>query len=328
MTNIKNLDELQQFISKNYASNAATFEVYAEKGAVLQPLKKIFGDYIVDGALIHFPARRGCGKSLLCLQICLAITHHFEEFLGEKIQKHGICIYLDFEMSEKVTQRRAYQLKKFAPVYHDKHADDLIIFNSRKSFIEDFDIINRLISENKPVLIVIDNLRNALKNVNTNSATEMANFFSILNALKEIYQFSIIVVDHFKKHTNNLRSDSDLQSGSGVKTDLSDADIILRNSCQNKNWRILKRIKSRLIEESDSAKLIALNPQTLWFELIKEDVNEAEHIGLSEIQDKEELKDIACDMHDKGATLEEIARAINKGKSTIHRYINERKSQT
>ncbi len=231
-------------------------------------------------------------------------------------------------MSEKVTQRRAYQLKKFAPVYHDKYADDLIIFNSRKSFIEDFEIINRLINENKPVLVVIDNLRNALKNVNTNSATEMANFFSILNALKEIYQFSIIIVDHFKKHTNNLRSDSDLQSGSGVKTDLADSDIILRNSCQNKNWRILKRIKSRLIEESDSAKLIALNPQTLWFELVKEDVNEAEHIGLSEIQDKEELKDIACDMHEKGATLEEIARAIHKGKSTVHRYINEKNTQT
>ena len=328
MANIKNLDELQQFISKNYASNAATFEAYAQKGAVLQPLKKIFGEYIVDGALVHFPARRGCGKSLLCLQFCLAITHHFDEFLGEKIQKHGICIYLDFEMSEKVTQRRAYQLKKFAPVYHDKYADDLIIFNSRKSFIEDFEIINRLINENKPVLVVIDNLRNALKNVNTNSATEMANFFSILNALKEIYQFSIIIVDHFKKHTNNLRSDSDLQSGSGVKTDLADSDIILRNSCQNKNWRILKRIKSRLIEESDSAKLIALNPQTLWFELVKEDVNEAEHIGLSEIQDKEELKDIACDMHEKGATLEEIARAIHKGKSTVHRYINEKNTQT
>jgi transposase len=156
----------------------------------------------------------------------------------------------------------------------------------------------------------------------------MANFFSILNALKEIYHFSIIIVDHFKKHTNNLRSDSDLQSGSGVKSDLSDADIILRNSCQNKHWRLLKRIKSRLVEESDSTKLIALNPETLWFELIKDDVNEAEHIGLSEIQDKDELKDIAFDMHEKGSTLDEIARAIHKGKSTVHRYINERKPAT
>jgi AAA domain len=328
MTNIKTLDELQQFISKNYASTAATFDFYAQKGAALKPLEQLMGNYILDGALVHLPAKRGCGKSLLCLQLCLAVSHRYQSFLQEPIQKHGVSIFLDFEMSQAVTQRRAFILKKFAPIYKPEFADDLIIYNTRKSFIEDFETINRLIAENNPVLIVVDNLRNALKNVNTNSATEMANFFSILNALKEIYHFSIIIVDHFKKNTNNLRSDSDLQSGSGVKSDLSDADIILRNSCQNKHWRLLKRIKSRLVEESDSTKLIALNPETLWFELIKDDVNEAEHIGLAEIQDKDELKDIAFDMHQKGSSLDEIARAIHKGKSTVHRYINERKPAT
>ena len=328
MTNVKSLDELQKFISKNYVANAATFEYYAQRGALLPPLTQLFGNYILEGALVHFPARRGCGKSLLCLQLGLAISHRYEQYLGEPIKKHGVCIYLDFEMSEQITQRRAYQLKKFAPVYKPQFADDLIIYNTRKSFMEDFSTINRLIAENKPVLVVIDNLRNALHNINTNSATEMANFFSILNALKEIYKFAIIIVDHFKKHTNNLRTDSDLQSGSGVKTDLSDGDFVLRSSCQNKNWRLLKRIKSRLTEESDSTKLIAFNPQTLWFDLVSEDVNEAEHIGLSEIQDKEELKDIALDMYEKGSTLEQIGRAIHKGKSPVHRYITGKKAPT
>lgn len=328
MTNVKSLDELQKFIANNHISKAATFEHYAQQGALLKPLNQLFGSYVLEGALIHFPARRGCGKSLLCLQLCLAISHRYDEYLGEEIKKHGVCIYLDFEMSEQVTQRRAYQLKKFAPVYQERFANDLIIYSTRKSFMDDFTTINRLISENRPVLIVIDNLRNALHNVNTNSATEMANFFSILNALKEIYQFSIIIVDHFRKHTNNLRTDSDLQSGSGVKTDLSDGDFILRNSCQNKNWRLLKRIKSRLTEESDTTKLIAFNPLTLWFELIQPEVNEAEHIGLSEIQDKDELKDIAIDMYEKGTTLDEIARALHKSKSTIHRYVTGKKTPT
>jgi hypothetical protein len=328
MTNVKSLDELQKFIAKNYVANAATFEFYAQRGALLPPLTQLFGNYILEGALVHFPARRGCGKSLLCLQLSLAISHRYEQYLGEPIKKHGVCIYLDFEMSEQITQRRAYQLKKFAPIYKQQFADDLIIYNTRKSFMEDFSTINRLIAENKPVLVVIDNLRNALHNINTNSATEMANFFSILNALKEIYKFAIIIVDHFKKHTNNLRTASDLQSGSGVKTDLSDGDFVLRSSCQNKNWRLLKRIKSRLTEESDSTKLIAFNPQTLWFDLVSEDVNEAEHIGLSEIQDKEELKDNALDMYEKGSTLEEIGRAIHKSKSTVHRYITGKKAPT
>lgn len=107
---------------------------------------------------------------------------------------------------------------------------------------------------------------------------------------------------------------------------MSDGDFVLRNSCQNKNWRLLKRIKSRLTEESDATKLIAFNPQTLWFEIVKEEVNEAEHIGLSEIQDKDELKDIAQEMHEKGCTLEEIARALHKSKSTVHRYVTGKKT--
>ncbi len=207
MTNVTNLDDLQKFIANMHSSNAATFEYYAQMGQTLKPLKQLFGNYILEGALVHFPARRGCGKSLLCLQLCLAISHHYEQFLGETIRQHGVSIYLDFEMSEQITQRRAYLLKKHAPHYQDRYANDLIIYSTRKSFTEDFNIINRLISENKPVLVVIDNLRNALHNVNTNSGIEMASFFSILNALKEIYQFSIIIVDHFRKHTNNSRTD-------------------------------------------------------------------------------------------------------------------------
>lgn len=327
MTNIKTLEELQKFISESHNYTIATFQNYAERGAKLKPIEKLWGNYVLSNSLTHFPSKRGSGKSLLCMQLCLSITQGYPEFLNEKIEKHGVCLYLDFEMSEQITQRRAYQLQKFAPNYNRKKGDDFIIYNSRKSFIEDFEIINRLICENKPILVVIDNLRNALKSVNTNSAIEMANFFSILNALKELYGFAIIIIDHLKKHTNSMRTDSDLQSGSGVKTDLSDADFILRNSCQQKDLRILKRIKSRLVEEDHSTKLIRLNPKTLWFELVAENVNEAEHIGLPDIQDKEELKDVAFDMYSKGNTLEQIADAMGKSKSTIQRYIKERENK-
>lgn len=325
MVKINTIDDILKNISKRHTSHAATFQYHADQGAVLQPIKKLFGNYILEGALTHFPARRGSGKSLLAMQICIAITQEYDTFLGEKLEKHGNCIYLDFEMGEKIIERRAYLLKKNAPKYVRTKGDNLLILNSRKSFFDEFDNIIRLVYDKNPVLIVIDNLRNALKGANLNSSSEMANFFAILYGLKEMYNTSIVLIDHFKKNTNHSRSDSDLQSGSGVKTDLSDADFILRNSCQNKNLRIMKRIKSRLVEESDEAKLIRLNPESLWFELVQENINESEHLGLADLQDKEELKDIIFDMHEKGSTLEEIARAVQKGKSTIHRYLQERK---
>jgi len=325
MIKILTLEELQAFVAKNVKTSIATFEHYAQQGALLKPIDKLFGNFILDNSLILFPARRGSGKSLLILQICLAVTHRFNDFIGEEISKHGKCIYIDFEMSEFITQRRAFQLKKYAPIYHQEFADDLIIYNTRNSFIDDFDQINRLIYENKPILLVIDNLRNALKNANTNSGNDMGNFFGILNGLKQIHKFTVIIIDHTRKHTDHLLTTSDLQLGSGTKTDLCDSDFILRNSNLGKDLRLLKRIKSRMIEESDKTKLIRLNPETLWFELVDEDVNEADHIGIAQIQDKDELKDRAFDMHEKGMTLEEIAKVTNKSKSTIHRYINQKK---
>jgi predicted transcriptional regulator len=75
------------------------------------------------------------------------------------------------------------------------------------------------------------------------------------------------------------------------------------------------------VEESDATKLIRLNPDTLGFELIEEDVIESEHIGLSEIQDKEELKDMAKKLRDEGKSLEKIAKILNKGKTTVHRWL-------
>lgn len=319
--NIHGLEELHRWMAKNRPSTAKTFEYYAQQGAKLPPLKPLFGDFVPEGALVHFPSRRGCGKSLFCLQLCLAVTHRHESFLGEPVKKHGSSLYLDFEMGEHITQRRAFILKKYAPLYRDKYADDLVIYNTRKSFTDDFSTINDAIQQTRPVLLVIDNLRNALHSANINNGADMASFFSVLNALKEIHGFAIIIVDHFKKHTSNLRTDSDLQSGSGVKTDLSDADFVLRQSSQDKQWRLLRRVKSRLAEESDQAKLVRLNPETLWFELVEEAVNEAEHIGLPDIQDKEELKDLAQALRAQGKSYQEIAQALSKPKTTIYRWL-------
>ncbi|WP_114789047.1 hypothetical protein U0035_05585 [Niabella yanshanensis] len=77
--------------------------------------------------------------------------------------------------------------------------------------------------------------------------------------------------------------ESDLQKRSGVKTDISDGDFFLRKSVQDKNLRILKRGKFRHFEEAEGPELLLLNPQTKWFDLMGEQVNEAELIGLPQI---------------------------------------------
>jgi hypothetical protein len=40
------------------------------------------------------------------MQICLAVSKGFSQFLNEPIQLHGNTIYLDFELGERAFKRR------------------------------------------------------------------------------------------------------------------------------------------------------------------------------------------------------------------------------
>jgi hypothetical protein len=321
MANIKNLDDLNEFIKTNNTSQIATFHQHAEIGSKLPPVLKIWGDFILEQSLVHFPSRRGLGKSLLCLQIGLAVSNRYKEFLGLKIEKPGVVLFCDFEMSPTTTSRRAFMLKKNAPSYDPKYSDDFIILNSQRSFKDEFININQIIDKNRPVLVILDNLVCALANTDPNNGTNMSVLFSLLNGMKQHYGCSIVVIDHLRKHTDNKRSESDLQSGSGVKTNLSDADFMLRGSYQDISYRILLRIKSRLVEESNIITLIRLNHLTLWFEFLEYDVNEADHI-LGECTDINELKDKAKHLLEMGLTQRAIATSLGKSPASISRYLN------
>lgn len=293
----------------------------ADEASGLAEVKLLFGYYIAEKCVIHFPSPRGVGKSWLVMQLCMAIAGELTSFLGERINLHGNTLYINNELQENVIMRRSKKLLDNAPMALSERYKAMV-FSSRNSLSHDLATIVQIIEKYKPVLVVIDNLRMAFMDSDTNSNREMVKLMFTLVAICESTGTSIVITDHFRKHTGSLLSDSDHQTGSGVKTDLSDGDFFLRKSNQDKTLRILKRGKSRHFEEAEAAKLIRLNPETMWFELVAEQVNEAEHIGIQTIKDKEEQKDMARSLRDRGKTFDEIARILGKGKATIHRWLN------
>lgn len=321
MAKIITLEDICKHISSYKDKPPFTLNFSIEEGRKLPSIKKLWGEYLFEECLTHFPALRGAAKSLLMLQICIAISSYQKEFLGEKIEINGKTLYVDFEMPESFIQRRSTQLFDNCPFPMKGYLDNVIILSTRKPFEKVIDLIITLLKQEKPVLLVIDNLRTALKNTNANSAVDMINFFSILGGMRELFKCAIVVVDHTKKGTRHLKTDSDAQSGSGAKTDLVDSDFQIRHSCQDKNLRLIKRIKSRMFAESDETKLVRLNPDSLWFELIQMDCNESEHIGLSHITEKEEMIDIAKDLKKQGKSYLQIAAALSKPKTTIYRWL-------
>jgi len=303
-------------------SSLKSIKKLAKEGEDLEDLRMLFGHFIPESSLIHFPSPRGVGKSWFCMQLCIAIAAQWPSYLGEPINLHGNTLYINLELSEKIIQRRSKKLLDNTPLPLGE-TFKAMVYTSRHNLIQDLPNIVAIIEKLKPVLIVIDNLRMAFTDVDTNNNKEITRLMFTLLAICEATQTSVLITDHFRKHTGSMLSDSDLQTGSGIKTDLSDGDFFLRKSAQDKNLRILKRGKSRHFEEAEGAKLIRLNPASIWFELVTEQVNEAEHIGIQSLRDKEEQKDIARALRNQDKTLDEIARILGKGKTTVHRWLKD-----
>lgn len=312
--------KLTEEVTFQSSTSLKSIERLAHEGKDLKDPLLLFGHYIPEKCLIHFPSPRGVGKSWLCMQICIAIAGEWQEFLGEKITLHGNTLYINNELSETVIQRRSKRLTEQLPHEVSQNYKPMV-YTSRNNLADDLPTLLQILNKLKPVLVIIDNLRMAFTGTDTNNNKDITKVMFMLLAFCESSKASVVITDHFRKHTTSLLSESDLQTGSGIKTDLSDGDFFLRKSCQDKNLRILKRGKSRHFEEAETVKLIRLNTQTLWFELMEEDVNEAEHVGVGVIKDKGEQKDIALLLKEKGKSYSQIGQILGKSKATICRWL-------
>ncbi len=324
MTNLKKIsedpDEKGEF---GFKSSFKSFDDLEKLAKTFPPLKRLFGDFIYEQSLVLFPSERGAAKTWFSMQLCIAISSLWKSFLGERLELNGNTIFVNFELNERLMTKRIEKLYQTPPYSIDQSTYKAYMYTTRSNLQDELLNLIRLINELKPVLVVLDNFRLAFSNTDANNGKDVTKIMKEILNLKDTLQMSILLTDHTRKNTRFTLTDSDLQSGSGVKTDLSDSDMLLRRSSEDKNLRILKRIKSRNSEENVNAKLIKLNPDTLWFELVADDINEEEHIGKNTVTNMDEKKDLARTLSEKGHSYQKIADLLGVAKSTISRWINE-----
>jgi len=298
-----------------------SFTQLAVEGSNYQPPKKIWGNYILEKNLVLFPSERGVGKTFLMLQLALAVSNEDTEFCGEPIELPGNVLYLNFELGETMLKRRILKLKERFEEEKEKRFE-AYSYTHRGNITEAMEDIIVEIKRYKPVLVILDNLRVAFSGLDNERNKDMTTAMTSLAKLKDEYGLALVIVHHTKKGSSGKITDSDLQSGAGALSDLVDADFFLRKSRLDGRHRILKRMKSRETEESDTAKLIAMNPETLFFEVIEEDVNEGDHIYAPDIKDKKStLLEKAKELHKAGKSGTEIAKELDVNKSTISRWL-------
>ena len=299
----------------------------AKAGNRLGIRRRLFGDFIFERQLIHFPSERGTGKTWLLLQLCIAISNCFSKYLNESIERYGNTLFLSFEMSEEDIMERIATLYKKPPEgvgTEISHQSDVL--TSKEDFLSIEPQIISIIERKRPVLVVLDNFSIAFTGIEKRG--EIARAWRNLLKLKDKYGFSLIVVDHTKKNTRGLATDSDLQSGSGVKSDLSDGDIFIRFSCQNDEFRILKQSKARRTARQTGVKLVRFDSDTCWFRWLKDNADEMEHLNpnVAKSIDHDDLLDMAQTLIDSGKTYQQVAKAVGIPKSTLNRKLRKKNS--
>lgn len=316
-------NQLNLILKDNFPSiinnKLKNFDDLAIEGEKIKALRKVFGNFILENSTVLFPSERGVGKTFFMLQLAISVAFGKESFCGEPLEVQGNVLYINFELGENTFKKRIANLYRSIPKEHRKYAPFCLSY--RGNLMQHLDEIIEAIETIKPVLVIIDNLRAAFSDKDNEKNKEMVKAIMDLNALKDQYLFSFVIVHHTKKGTSDKLTDSDLQSGAGGITDIVDADFFMRKSKLNKLFRVLKRVKSRECEEQDGAKLIQLNPDTMWFEFIEDNIDEAEHIFCSSGKSKDEKRNIAMQMRNEGKSLNEIASEFGVHKSSVSRWL-------
>lgn len=301
------------------------FYQLAADGANLQPLKKLFGNYILEKNIVLFPSERGTGKTWLGLQLSEAIANEAESFLGEDIELHGNVAYFNMEMSEERIKQRLAQLRSEAPFELKKRYKAYCYTSNVGDLFNNIDTIEHELLPLNPVLIVVDNLRTAFSEGNHEKNADATRFIKRIKSYAEKHNVAVLLMHHLRKKNEKYSSkiSSDSQSGAGALTDLVDADFFLIKDRYEANQRFLKRNKSRNAEETTIGKIISINEDSKWFEVVEDDVEEDDFnlIKRKNAPSEEELH-VARSMRGEGHSLQKIADKLGKNKSTISRWLN------
>ncbi|MGD0037935.1 MAG: AAA family ATPase [Bacteroidota bacterium] len=288
---------------------------------------------IVDGVIgeksFNFLAgEEGAGKSLLAMNLGLAIATGAQQFLGYKIKKHGKVLYLNNELPFAVFLQRFKKMRTRFYAQQSVHLGNFLTPEIIKPLTESMDDIVKIIHQHQPVLVVLDCLYFA-HDKKENDSSEMKQVMRQLLSLRDQHGVAVIVVHHTKKGVRYETMHNDNIRGSQVFSASADTNILFRRSGIDESKRLFKLGKVRDGEDSmRTAHLLALNPGDLWFEDLGE-VNEDDHIlaqgekGRSSTEDQINFSAIfGSDMELKRKTIVERCTKLGFGDRTIDRCLN------
>jgi len=214
---------------------------------VLEPLIPHKSISVLDGL-------GGSGKSWLALQLSYSISLGLD-FLGLfPAKRNGVVLYLTAEETKEVFVQRVDMIQK----HYSKNENfkwlslldenlELTSYLCKKKrgeqiVTETAEALEWLISEEKPVLIVLDSLVN-FYGLDENSSEDAAFFYDVLKYFIRKYQVSFLLLHHQNKEAMKSQGDDTISfRGSGVLREQARSRLVYKNIKINETT-IARKIK-------------------------------------------------------------------------------------
>ncbi len=236
---------------------------------------------IRETSICFLVGEEGCGKSILAMNLGLAIATGKDTILNYKIHKKGKVLYLNNELPFPEFVSRFKKMVKPNGHYQTDKLQNFII-PDRFPLLSEYKIeLDAKCRQEKPILIIIDCLYWTHNN-KENDNSEMKNFLRDLVSLRDEHQTAILIIHHTKKGSKSELMHNDNIRGASVFGGVADSIFQIRRSSKNEEYRLLKPTKLRYSSDSNKkVRLLSFNSNSLCF-VDEGETNEKEHLAYLE----------------------------------------------
>ena len=281
-------------------------EVIADKNNFKEP-GAVLGDFIKEGELSVIGVAANSSETAFCYDVAFANASglcHWEEPVSDKIRK-TLCV--DFELSDSQIARRYANVPDFVSCsVRRAHPVSSAHGCSPEDTIRN---IEKLVEENRPELVIIDDL-GALTG-NAVSVSVVKKTMEGLKHIRESFGLTMILVAHFRKRN------------------YTDSIVAIGSSVEGTEIKYLKQLKTRSAQKMSEVAVMCLEDVPwLHFDFIRFD-DEFNHLVNSQ-KSRSTITDFMGEnivrLNSEGFSIRSIAEMLGLSKSVVGRFLKDRNS--
>lgn len=292
------------------------FSEVKQAAKAMAPAVRLYGNCIYKGEVTIVAGNTGAGKSLLGVNIAIAIAkgkNDSKPFQNE--DGPNATLYVDLELSDRQFDKR------FKGENYPENLYRLDVNPECTDCGISIDIIRKYVEDDVIKVLIIDNLSAFYLTPGVDADVAV----KIMSGLKEMQKkldLTIIVIAHTPKLFPNTILTVDNIAGSKQIANFADSAVFIAKSSISPNTRYLKHVKGRNDELPEEVYQVELaeKEEGIVFEYSKMTA-ESEHF-YEQVQAVPQRIDEAKQLREEGKTLEEIGKILNVNKGTVSRWLS------